>query len=1366
LDTTPSPTAVTLMGVIPVTLTDKATLAGGFSPTGTIKFTLFHGTTLVDTETVSVNGNGTYTTPTGFTLPTTGTVTGTYQWDASYNGDVNNNPVSDNGATSEQVTVSAASPMLTTTPSPTTVTLSAATPPILTDSATLAGGFRPGGTITFTLFHGSTLVDTETVTVNGNGAYNTPTGFTLPATGTVTGTYQWDASYSGDGNNNSVSDNNAANEQVTVNLANTGLITTPNPITVTLGATTPPVLKDVALVVGGFNPTGTLTFTLFYNGGTTPVDTETVTVNGNGTYTTPTGFALPGSGAVAGTYQWDASYSGDGNNRPVTDNNSSNEQVTVSPASPTLVTIPSPTTVMLSAATPPVLTDSATLAGGFSPTGTITFTLFYNGGSTPVDTETVTVNGNGTYMTPTGFTLPGTGTVTGTYQWDASYSGDGNNIAVSDNNDPTEQVTVIAATPAIITTPTPNVVTPGAILKDSATIFRGYNPTGTITFTLFFNGGTTPVDTETVMVNGNGTYTTPTGFPVPSSGPANGTYQWDAVYSGDGNNSSASDLNNPNEQVSPAPPNLTIRTVPDPVTVTLSASVPPVLTDTAVLQGGFSPTGTITFTLFYNGGTTPVDTETVTVNGNGTYTTPTGFTLPSTGTVTGTYQWDASYSGDGNNNPASDNNDPTEQVTVNPANTGLITTPNPITVTLGTTTPPILTDVAMVVGGFRPTGTLTFMLFYNGGTTPVDTETVTVNGNGTYTTPTGFALPGSGAVAGTYQWDASYSGDGNNCPVTDNNSSNEQVTVSPASPMLTTTPGPSTLTLSAATPPVLTDSAVLAGGFSPTGTITFTLFYNGGATPVDTETVTVNGNGTYTTPTGFTLPGTGTVTGTYQWDASYSGDGNNIAVSDNNAINEQVTVSAASPTISTTPKPTTVTLSAATPPVLTDSTTLAGFRPTGTITFTLFFNGGTTPVDTETVTVNGNGTYTTPNGFILPTTGTVTGIYQWDAVYTGDGNNNTVSDTNAAGERVMVNSATPAIGTTAMPSQGNVGVTLQDSAVLTGGFNATGTITFKLFAPGVDPTTGPASDTETATVHGNGTYSTTTGFVSNAPGVWHWVAVYSGDTNNQTISSGALDEPVTIGGTATLNLTKVASASQVIVGHDVTYTLTVNNLGPNEATGVTVSDPFPAGIALVGPFTLSQGTFNPATGVWTIGTLPNGGQATLLIVAEVLGLGPNVNTAMVSSANDPNTASATVTGLRSADMISKQFFLDSFVPPAGDPPSAASPAARQMSAVSNSNGANARLPGGTASPALDSLFASLGNGGNLQSPTAPTVNLPESAPVTAGSTTSDIFGPAYGNTLGGPLDTTGLVASGQPLAGGGSNGVNASESESQAFGNL
>ncbi len=45
-------------------------------------------------------------------------------------------------------------------------------------------------------------------------------------------------------------------------------------------------------------------------------------------------------------------------------------------------------------------------------------------------------------------------------------------------------------------------------------------------------------------------------------------------------------------------------------------------------------------------------------------------------------------------------------------------------------------------------------------------------------------------------------------------------------------------------------------------------------------------------PTGYTLPPTGTVTGTYQWDATYIGGTDNSAVSDNNAVKERVVVSA------------------------------------------------------------------------------------------------------------------------------------------------------------------------------------------------------------------------------------------------------------------------------------------------------------------------------------------------------------------------------------------------------------------------------------------------------------------------------------------
>ncbi len=221
---------------------------------------------------------------------------------------------------------------------------------------------------------------------------------------------------------------------------------------------------------------------------------------------------------------------------------------------------------------------------------------------------------------------------------------------------------------------------------------------------------------------------------------------------------------------------------------------------------------------------------------------------------------------------------------VNKDSTALSTSPSPTTITLGIAGLPKLTDSATLSGGYCETGTITFTLYDNGGSTPVDTETVSVSGNGTYTTPTGYTLPTAGTVTGTYQWDASYSGDGKNMPVSDNNAANEQVTVSKASPAITAAPSASTIAVGT----TLKETATLASGYYETGTITFTLYDNGGGSPVDTETATVSGNGTYSTPAGYMVP----VAGSYQWDVSYSGDGNNNAVSDNNASNEQVTAGA------------------------------------------------------------------------------------------------------------------------------------------------------------------------------------------------------------------------------------------------------------------------------------------------------------------------------------------------------------------------------------------------------------------------------------------------------------------------------------------
>src|SRR4029077_1664912 len=192
----------------------------------------------------------------------------------------------------------------------------------------------------------------------------------------------------------------------------------------------------------------------------------------------------------------------------------------------------------------------------------------------------------------------------------------------------------------------------------------------------------------------------------------------------------------------------------------------------------------------------------------------------------------ATYTGDANNAPASELNDPSERVTVNPASPTVVTTASAPATLPGSVT---FSDSAVLAGGYHPTGTLTFHLSGPNGFSY--TQTVTGSGNGTYSASDG---PIVNPAAGTYTWTVSYSGDDNNNQATDQGGSAEQTVVSPAAPSIVTTPNPSSVTLGTNSV-TLKDSAVLSGGSSPSGTITFTLVYKGST--VDTETVPVSGNG-------------------------------------------------------------------------------------------------------------------------------------------------------------------------------------------------------------------------------------------------------------------------------------------------------------------------------------------------------------------------------------------------------------------------------------------------------------------------------------------------------------------------------------------
>jgi len=81
---------------------------------------------------------------------------------------------------------------------------------------------------------------------------------------------------------------------------------------------------------------------------------------------------------------------------------------------------------------------------------------------------------------------------------------------------------------------------------------------------------------------------------------------------------------------------------------------------------------------------------------------------------------------------------------------------------------------------------------------------------------------------------------------------------------------------------------------------------------------------------------------------------------------------------------------------------------------------------------------------------------------------------------------------------------------LSNGFNPTGTITFRLYDPTQPTCTGTPRFTQTVTVNGNGTYTTTGGFLTDRVGTWRWTATYSGDANNNIAISGCNAELVQI----------------------------------------------------------------------------------------------------------------------------------------------------------------------------------------------------------------------------------------------------------------
>ncbi|MCL2655490.1 MAG: hypothetical protein FWD65_07365 [Coriobacteriia bacterium] len=485
-----------------------------------------------------------------------------------------------------------------------------------------------------------------------------------------------------------------------------------------------------------------------------------------------------------------------------------------------------------------------------------------------------------------------------------------------------------------------------------------------------------------------------------------------------------------------------------------------------------------------------------------------------------------------------------------------------------------------------------------------------------------------------------------------------------ALPTLSLTPSPTTVTLGTGTSPVLKATANLAGGAALTGTITFTLVQGGAPTPIYTETLAVSGAGTYTTSTGYTLPGTAAAAGTYQWVATYSGDANNSPVATGaNDPSAQVTVNAVQADLMLSksvsdPVPNvdeeitfTVTLANLGPNDATNVTVsdplpaglnLIGADPSeGTYALGVWTVGTVTTAAPQTLTIRAQ--------VVSPgretNTAMITHVDQIDP----DTINNTASAT------ITPQQADLALSKTVDNPAPSIGDPVKYTITLTNKGPDAATNVFVQ-----DPL--PAGLTFANATASSGSYDSTTGLwavgtvaseASQTLSIQATVGNASAKTNTATITSADQFDPDMSNNTASANtalpqadleLSKTVDNPTPNVGDQITFTITATNHGPGSATGVTVSDTLPAGLAFVSA-NPSEGTY--AAGVWTVGKVTTAAPQTLTIVARVTSPAAQTNTATISAADqiDPdtsnNTASATITP-QQADLELKKTVDNSF----------------------------------------------------------------------------------------------------------------------------
>ncbi len=538
--------------------------------------------------------------------------------------------------------------------------------------------------------------------------------------------------------------------------------------------------------------------------------------------------------------------------------------------------------------------------------------------------------------------------------------------------------------------------------------------------------------------------------------------------------------------------------------------------------------GTVTYSLYQNGACSglPVPGQTKPLF---TFTVSKGTVSPALNlkpNQAGTFSVNAQYSGDGSNSPSLS---ACLQLKVTKTPTTLMTSfTTPTTFTVGGS----IADSATLSGANAASamGTITYLVYHIG---TVCTGSVVAT-SGPITILTAGIVPPSGPItinaAGTYSMAATYSGDSVNQPSTSPCESPITVTKETTLTISTT---PSSATVSGGT--AVSDTATLSGVTSNAGGQVEYVLYFGvcSGTPAATVDYEEVVNRVVSPSRLFVL----TKVGNYFFKAIYSGDSNNAGIT---AACETVTVTDWTPTLMTTLSASTIVAGQS----ITDSAILKGASPTagGTVTYQLFTNTACSgsPLDTSMVTVSG-GIVPNSKAFIISGTSYTYGI---QAIYSGDANN--AGLTGPCEQPINVNKANPTVSTHLSASSITMTGSVTDTATLAGssGSNAAGTVSITMYTGGTCSGTAVGS-ASVPTVSNN--MATSGAFTAPGPGTYSFLAMYSGDANNN--AENAACEKLTVTA-AVVSLSTVITPPSTPLG-TVTDTATLSGFAIGAGGSIT-----------------------------------------------------------------------------------------------------------------------------------------------------------------------------------------------------------------------